>query len=113
MKVIELVLDSKAYGWSPAELHFQHITAYEDDSHERADAELLDRATTLERILFTRDDDLLAEATRRQRAGIPFRGIVYAHQLRVSIGTCIEELEIIARDGEPDDLMNRIQFLPL
>ncbi|MEE9149552.1 MAG: DUF433 domain-containing protein, partial [Candidatus Tectomicrobia bacterium] len=23
MKVIELVLDSKAYGWSPAELHFQ------------------------------------------------------------------------------------------
>ena len=24
MKVIELVLDSKAYGWSPAELQFQH-----------------------------------------------------------------------------------------
>lgn len=24
MKVIELVLDSKAYGWSPEELQFQH-----------------------------------------------------------------------------------------
>ncbi|MBN1318280.1 MAG: DUF433 domain-containing protein [Anaerolineales bacterium] len=24
MKVIELVLDHKAYGWSPEELHFQH-----------------------------------------------------------------------------------------
>ena len=24
MKVVELVLDSQAYGWSPAELHFQH-----------------------------------------------------------------------------------------
>lgn len=24
MKVIELVLDYKAYGWSPEELHFQH-----------------------------------------------------------------------------------------
>lgn len=24
MKVIELVLDSHAYGWSPEELHFQH-----------------------------------------------------------------------------------------
>ncbi len=23
-KVIELVLDSRAYGWSPEELHFQH-----------------------------------------------------------------------------------------
>lgn len=24
MKVIELVLDQRAYGWSPEELHFQH-----------------------------------------------------------------------------------------
>jgi uncharacterized protein (DUF433 family) len=24
MKVIELVLDNRAYGWSPEELHFQH-----------------------------------------------------------------------------------------
>ncbi len=24
MKVMELVLDHKAYGWSPEELHFQH-----------------------------------------------------------------------------------------
>lgn len=24
MKVVELVLDTKAYGWSPEELHFQH-----------------------------------------------------------------------------------------
>lgn len=24
MKVVELVLDSRAYGWSPEELHFQH-----------------------------------------------------------------------------------------
>ncbi len=89
------------------------ITAYEDESQELTDAKLLDRATTLERILFTRDDDLLVETTRRQRAAIPFRGIVYAHQLQVSIGTCVEDLEIIAKAGEPDDLMNRVQFLPL
>lgn len=24
VKVVELVLDAKAYGWSPEELHFQH-----------------------------------------------------------------------------------------
>jgi len=24
MKVVELILDSKAYGWSKEELHFQH-----------------------------------------------------------------------------------------
>lgn len=25
MKVVELILDHLAYGWSPEELHFQHI----------------------------------------------------------------------------------------
>jgi hypothetical protein len=89
------------------------ITAYEDGASELEDAALLDRATALGRVLFTRDDDLLAEATRRQREGLSFRGVVYAHQRRVSIGRCIEDLEIIAKAGEPDDLLNRVQFLPL
>jgi len=89
------------------------ITAYEDGASALEDAALLDRATALGRVLFTRDDDLLAEATKRQRESIPFCGVVYAHQRRVSIGQCIEDLEIIAKAGEPDDLINRVQFLPL
>ena len=89
------------------------ITAYEDGTTEMSDAELLVRAGELERVLFTQDDDLLAEAAKRQREGIPFRGVIYAHQLRVSIGICIRNLEIIAKAGEPEDLINRVQFLPL
>jgi predicted nuclease of predicted toxin-antitoxin system len=89
------------------------ITAYEDGASEMDDSELLDRAGELERVLFTQDDDLLAEATKRQGEGSPFRGVIYAHQLRVSIGTCVHDLEIIAKAGEPDDLINRVQFLPL
>jgi len=58
-------------------------------------------------------EDLLAEATRRQRVGIAFGGVVYAHQLRVPIGTCIRELEIIAKAGTPDDLRDGVVFLPL
>ena len=77
------------------------------------DPAILDRAGELERVLFTQDDDLLAEATRRQREGIPFHGVIYAHQLRVSIGTCVHDLEIIAKAGEPEDLRNGVQFLPL
>jgi hypothetical protein len=46
------------------------ITAYEDHAHEIADPDLLDRATSLGRVLFTQDDDLLAEATQRQQAEI-------------------------------------------
>ncbi|MBL7161616.1 MAG: hypothetical protein ISS57_03345 [Anaerolineales bacterium] len=82
------------------------LTAYED-------ADLLDRATELGRILFTQDDDLLGEAARRIRENVSFYGVIYAHQLQVSIGTCVTELEIIAQAGEPDDIIDRVQFLPL
>jgi hypothetical protein len=89
------------------------LTAYEDGASELEDPALLDRAGALERVLFTRDDDLLAEATRRQRAGRAFRGVIYAHQLRVSIGTCVQDLKIVAKAGEPEDLLGGILFLPL
>jgi hypothetical protein len=89
------------------------ITAYEDGTSELDDAGVLDRASELGRVLVTRDDDLLVEATRRQREGIPFHGVVYAHQLRVSIGRCVEDLELIAKVGEPADLMDQVLFLPL
>jgi predicted nuclease of predicted toxin-antitoxin system len=89
------------------------VTAHEDGASRLDDSELLDRASELERVLFTQDDDLLAEATRRQRGGIPFRGVIYAHQLRVPIGICVRDLEIIAMAAEPEDLTNRVEFLPL
>lgn len=38
------------------------LTAYEDGASELDDLELLDRAAELGRVLFTQDDDLLAEA---------------------------------------------------
>jgi hypothetical protein len=89
------------------------LTAYEDGASELNDPELLDRASELGRVLFTRDDDLLAEAAERQREGVPFHGIVYAHQLRVSIGRCVQDLEIIAKAGDPTELLNGVLFLPL
>ncbi len=89
------------------------ITAYEDGASELDDSALLNRAGELDRVLFTRDDDLLAEAANRQKNGIVFGGVVYAHQLRASIGLCIQDLEIIAKAGEPEDLVNGVQYLPL
>ena len=89
------------------------ITALEDDAHELEDADLLKRATELSRVLFTRDDDLLVLAREWQTSGLFFAGVVYAHQLRVSIGACVEDLSIIAQAGEPDDLANGVRFLPL
>ena len=89
------------------------LTAHDDGASRMDDPDLLSRASQLGRVLFAQDDDLLAEAARRQREGIPFRGVIYAHQLRVSIGDCVRDLEIIAKAGEPEDLDNRVEFLPL
>jgi hypothetical protein len=55
----------------------------------------------------------LAEAKRRQTKGIPFSGVIYAHQLRVTIGICVRDLELIARVADSQDLENRVEFLPL
>ncbi len=88
------------------------ISAYEDGSSSMSDAELLDRASELCRVIFTQDDDFLVEAARRQQEGIFFRGIIYAHQLCISIRDCIDGLEIIAKAGEPEDMFNVVQFLP-
>jgi hypothetical protein len=89
------------------------ITAFEDNAGTMNDSQLLSRAGELGRVLFTQDDDLLAEAAKRQRASILFKGIIYAHQLRTAIGTCIKDLELIAKTAEPEDLLNTVIFLPL
>ena len=62
------------------------LTAQEDGAAMLQDPELLTRAAERGRLLFTQDEDLLAEAARRQRAGETFGGLVYAHQLNVFIG---------------------------
>ena len=76
------------------------------------DPELLDRATALGRVLFTQDDDLLREAKRRQKIGQRFAGIIYAHQLNITIGQSIADLELIAHASEPGEWINHSEYLP-
>jgi predicted nuclease of predicted toxin-antitoxin system len=89
------------------------ITAQEDESSLLEDPELLDRATNLQRILFSQDADLLREANRRQQAGEQFVGVIYAHQLNISVAECITDLELISKSSNLDDCINHVTFLPL
>ncbi len=73
------------------------LAAYEDGASELGDPALLDRAAQLGRVLFTQDDDLLTEATQRQQREQPFHGVIYAHQLRVSIGGCVTTWNLLRR----------------
>lgn len=89
------------------------LTAQEDGMEGTDDPDLLDRALRLGRVVFSRDDDFLREAARRQSLGQAFAGVIYAHQLRVSVSQCITDLELIALAAEPGEFVNRVQFLPL
>ncbi|HZT40905.1 MAG TPA: DUF5615 family PIN-like protein [Chthonomonadaceae bacterium] len=89
------------------------LTVQEDGRASSSDPEVLNRATELGRVLFSRDTDLIAEATRRQRSGEKFTGVIYARQNVLSVGKCIEDLELLALAGLPEDFANQVQYLPL
>ncbi|MEM7016603.1 MAG: DUF5615 family PIN-like protein [Pseudomonadota bacterium] len=89
------------------------ITAYEGNHEHADDFTLLDRANYLSRVLFTQDDDFLNEAAQRQRHKQTFQGVIYAYQLDISIGQCIEDLELVATLSQSEELDNQVLFLPL
>lgn len=86
------------------------LTAQEDTTTELSDADLLTRAASLERVLFTQDGDFRRLASELQKKGQPFAGVVYSHQADVTIGQCVNNLELIAKAYEPEDIANRVEY---
>ncbi len=89
------------------------LTSQEDKTTLLDDYSLLKRASSLERIFITFDEDFLAIANDMQKIGESFNGIVYCHLLKVTIGECIKSLELISQIYSPDEMMNRVEFLPV
>jgi hypothetical protein len=89
------------------------LTAQDDGADQSSDSDLLDRATALGRVLFSQDEDLLREAARRQRQGQAFGGLVFCHQLRLTVGQIIADLELISKASESVDMASRVEYLPL
>lgn len=77
MKVVELVLDHLAYGWSPEELHFQHpylsmgqiysALAYYWDHKAELDQDLERRLQLIDHVQQTTKPTPLAERLKAQR----------------------------------------------
>lgn len=89
------------------------LTVQEDNRSGIPDSEVFDRAIEFNRILFSQDDDLLAEANQKQKLGTSFPGVTFARQTKVSIGTCIRDLELVSTLGRANEFENRVLFLPL
>ena len=91
---------------------FDILTAQEDGAARLPDPALLDRVTDLGRMLFSQDEDFLAEFARRQQAGQTHASIIYAHQFE-SIGRCVRDLEIILTASTPEESHNHLLRVPL
>ena len=89
------------------------LTAQEDGRADWDDDRLLERAFELGRVVFTQDRDFLVLAADWQRQHRDFAGMVYGHQLRVTIGGAVQDLALIATLISLDDMRNRVEFLPL
>jgi hypothetical protein len=89
------------------------LTAQEDGSGELTDDLLLKRATELGRVLVSQDEDLLRQGAKWLGERKDFSGIIYAHQLRITIGQMVEDLELIARTTSQNEWWGRIEYLPL
>ena len=89
------------------------LTAYEDESAEIEDDVLLARTTELGRVLYSQDDDLLVIANRWLQNGRAFAGLIYAHQLNITVGRAVRDLELVAQIYDLEEMVNRIEFIPL
>ncbi len=79
MKVIELVLDQRAYGWSPEELRFQHPSlamgqiysalAYYWDHQAELDADILRRLAIVDEMRRQSPQPPFLARLREERAG--------------------------------------------
>ena len=77
MKVVELVLDHLAYGWSPEELHFQHPTlsmgqihsalAYYWDHKAEVDQDIERRRQIVDKVQQTSPEAPLAERLKARK----------------------------------------------
>src|SRR5262245_44407361 len=85
-------------------------TTSADNSADWTDEAILERATILGRINFTQDLDFLRIGHDWIDGGREFAGIVFAHQLGITIGQAVRELELIAVCMEPDEMRNRVEY---
>lgn len=89
------------------------LTSQDDESILFPDDQLLERATELNRVLFSQDDDMLALASQWQHEGKTSSGVIYGHQLSAGIATLVNDLELVLKCCAVDEVRNAVIYLPL
>jgi hypothetical protein len=88
------------------------VTAIEDGCAQLSDKDLLDRASSLGRVVFTQDIRFKALAEDWQRQSHPFGGLLFGHQRGATIGKYVSDLELVAKATDPGDWVGVVEHLP-
>lgn len=87
------------------------LTAEADGHRETDDDRIIDRATALDRVAVSQDQDFLRIAHERQASGRPFSGVIYAAQGGMTFGRYIRQLDDYAKAGDSGDLWNEVVYM--
>ena len=89
------------------------LAATEEGTGRLHDDQLLELATSLQRVVVTQDIRFRVLAEDWQRTGRRFAGLIFAHQRYVSFGQMIFDLELIAKTTDAEYWIDRVEQLPL
>jgi Domain of unknown function (DUF5615) len=93
--------------------HLDAVRAQDVGLRGASDAEVLARAAAEDRVVLTHDvSTLIATAFARIMAGMAMSGVIAVAQ-STPIGTAIEDLVLVAECATPEDVRNRVLYLPL
>ena len=109
-------MDHNIHAAVTAGLRGRGVDCLTADEHGRADwgdADLLQRASDLRRVVFTTDRDFLTITAQWLAAGRAFAGVVYAHQRGITVGRAIDDLQLLAQANDADELRDTLTYIPL
>jgi predicted nuclease of predicted toxin-antitoxin system len=89
------------------------LTAQDDGAGDMDDADLLRRATVLNRVVFSYDRDFSDLTARWQASGIHFSGVITARRRGLLLRHCLDDLELLCKVFDPNDISDRLVFIPI
>lgn len=89
------------------------LSTEEDGAKGEPDERLLERATELERVMVTNDEDFLVIASRWLAQGRHFAGMVRLRDQHLPYRKVVEDLSMLAEVYSPAEMIDRIEYLPL
>lgn len=89
------------------------LNAQDDGMSAASDESILIRARELGRVVFTQDADFLEITASWLATNTLFAGVIYARQMGITIGQAISDLQLFATLLEPEEMQNRLEYIPL